>query len=114
MEILNNNIYWCDLPKYSNTILYKRRPCIVISNDIQNKGSKTVNVIPITSNLKRTDLPCHVMVDTGHEYGMAKAEQILTINKESVKLAYKITRLERSKRSKMCIINSDGNYLRIV
>lgn len=86
MEILNNNIYWCDLPKYSNTILYKRRPCIVISNDIQNKGGKTVNVIPITSNLKRVDLPCHVMVDTGYDScGMAKAEQILTINKENVK-----------------------------
>ena len=114
MEILNNNIYWCDLPKYSNTILYKRRPCIVISNDIQNKGSKTVNVIPITSNLKRTDLPCHVMIDTGHEYGMAKAEQILTINKENVKWHIKPLDRRERKRSKMCIINSNGNYLRIV
>lgn len=85
MEILNNNIYWCDLPKYSNTILCKRRPCIVVSNDIQNKGSTTVNVIPITKNFKRVDLPCHVMVYTGHERGMAKAEQILTINRENVK-----------------------------
>lgn len=108
MEILNNNIYWCDLPRYSNTILYKRRPCIVISNDIQNKGSKTVNVIPITSNLKRVDLPCHVMIDTGHECGMAKAEQILTINRENVKWHIKSLDWQEAKEVKCALLTQIG------
>lgn len=108
MEILNNNIYWCDLPRYSNTVLCKRRPCIVISNDIQNKGSTTVNVIPITSNLKRTDLPCHVMVDAGHEYGMAKAEQILTINKENVKWHIKPLDRREAKEVKCALLTQIG------
>lgn len=108
MEILNNNIYWCDLPRYSNTVLCKRRPCIVISNDIQNKGSKTVNVIPITSNLKRTDLPCHVMIDTGHKYGMAKAEQILTIDKESVKWHIKSLDRREEKEVKCALLTQMG------
>lgn len=108
MEILNNNIYWCDLPKYSNTILCKRRPCIVISNDIQNKGSKTVNVIPITSNLKRVDLPCHVMIDTGHECGMAKAEQILTINRENVKGHIKSLDWQEAKEVKRALLTQIG------
>lgn len=108
MEILNNNIYWCDLPKYSNTILYKRRPCIVISNDIQNKFSKTVNVIPITSNLKRMELPCHVMVDAGREYGMAKAEQILTIDKENVKCHIKPLDIREEKEVKCALLTQIG------
>lgn len=108
MEILNNNIYWCDLPKYSNTILYKRRPCIVISNDIQNKGSKTVNVIPITSNLKRVDLPCHVMIDTGHGCGMAKTEQILTINRENVKWHIKSLDWQEAKEVKCALLTQIG------
>ena len=108
MEILNNNIYWCDLPRYSNTVLCKRRPCIVISNDIQNKGSKTVNVIPITSNLKRIDLPCHVMIDTGHECGMAKAEQILTINRENVKRHIKSLDWQEAKEVKRALLTQMG------
>lgn len=93
MEILNGNLYWCDLPHYSNTVLCKRRPCIVISNDIQNKGSSTVNVIPVTSTFKRPDLPCHVFIDAGHQTGMAKAEQILTIDKKNV--VFHIKQLDR-------------------
>lgn len=85
MEILNGNIYWCDIPKYSDTVLCKRRPCIVVSNDIQNQKSKTVNVVPITTNFKRPELPCHVIVKMINNDGMAKAEQILTIERESVR-----------------------------
>lgn len=108
MEILNNNIYWCDLPKYSDTILCKRRPCIVISNDIQNKGSTTVNVIPITKNFKRTDLPCHVLIDTGYESGMAKAEQILTINRENVKWHIKALDRKEVKEVRCALLTQIG------
>lgn len=38
------------------------RPVLVISRDLNNFYSDTVNVIPITSKIKRMDLPCHVIV----------------------------------------------------
>lgn len=81
MDIKRGCIYWCDIPSYSTNILNKRRPCVIISNDINNKGSHTVNVLPLTSRIKKPELPCHVILDDGH---MAKAEQILTIDRSWV------------------------------
>ena len=37
----------------------KRRPVIVVSNNMFNKTSNYVNVVPISSRIKRLDLPCH-------------------------------------------------------
>ena len=65
------------------------RPVIVVSNDIGNAHSETVNVVPMTRHLKKPELPCHMelnpdcitdarrLLDTS----MILAEQITTIGK---------------------------------
>ena len=65
------------------------RPVIVVSNDIGNAHSETVNVVPMTRHLKKPELPCHMelnpdcitdarqLLDTS----MVLAEQITTIGK---------------------------------
>lgn len=81
MDIKSGCIYWCEIPSYSSNVLNKRRPCIIVSNDINNKGSHTVNILPLTSRIKKPELPCHVILSDGN---MAKAEQILTIDRDWV------------------------------
>lgn len=80
--IYKGEIYYCSLPYYSNSVLTKDRPCVIISNSKANETSNTVQVCPLTSTLKRTNLPCHVVLEGG---GMIKCEQIYTIDKEQVK-----------------------------
>lgn len=54
------------------------------------------------------DLPCHVMIDTGHECGMAKAEQILTINRENVKWHIKSLDWQEAKEVKCALLTQIG------
>lgn len=74
------DVYWCSLPTYNDFILDKNRPCLIISNDFQNQGSSTVQVCPLTTSMKRMDLPCHVHTHCG----VVRTEQILTIDKDTV------------------------------
>lgn len=80
MKILQNEIHWCKLPLYSNKVLTKTRPCIILSNSKANEKSTTVQVCPITNTYKRPELPCHVIT----QYGMIKLEQIITIDRDCV------------------------------
>ena len=59
------------------------RPAWIVSNDMNNTHSPTVNIIPITSKAKKT-LPIHVTVDCTAENGLTSqstllVEQIMTV-----------------------------------
>ena len=68
------------------------RPVIVISNNIGNAHSDTVNVLPLTRHMKKPELPCHakltpeVITDTQQilDTSMILAEQITTIGKHTL------------------------------
>jgi len=47
--IKRQEIYWVDLGKTVGTEIYKIRPCLVVSNDQQNKISSKIIIIPLTS-----------------------------------------------------------------
>ena len=38
------------------------RPVVIISNDTNNKFSNIVQIVPLTSQLKKCDLPVHVYI----------------------------------------------------
>lgn len=62
------------------------RPVIIIQNDIGNKYSPTVIVLPITSELKKINMPTHAIIHKSYETGlnvdsMVLAEQIRVIDK---------------------------------
>lgn len=80
MMIRYGEVHWVDLPTYSEFVLTKNRPCVIVSNDFNNYGSSTVQVVPITSSEKRADLPCHITT----EYGMVKCENIMTVDRNAV------------------------------
>jgi len=40
-----------------------RRPILIISNDLANKHSPVVTIVPITSKLRKNPLPTHVLIE---------------------------------------------------
>lgn len=65
------------------------RPVFIISNDLNNKHSPTVNVIPITSRGNKRRLPIHVSIVNYAECGLKRpstmlVEQISTINADDL------------------------------
>lgn len=65
------------------------RPVFIVSNDLNNEHSPTVNIIPLTSRGNKRNLPVHVYLGKYEEYGLKVPstmliEQITTINAESL------------------------------
>ena len=69
------------------------RPVLVISNDTGNANAETINVLPMTSRLKKPNLPCHTLLESGFvtdtrqrlDDSMFLAEQITTIGKSQLR-----------------------------
>lgn len=81
------DMYYANLSK--NTVHSEQggiRPVIIIQNDIGNKYSPTVIVLPITSEIKKESLPTHCVLHKTARNGlnvnsMVLAEQIRVIDK---------------------------------
>ena len=94
------DIYYADLSK--NTVNSEQggiRPVIVIQNDIGNKYSPTLIVLPITSEIKKENMPTHCILHRSIKNGlkvdsMVLAEQIRVIDKSRLKT--KIGHLNKS------------------
>ena len=66
------------------------RPVVIIQNDIGNKYSPTVLVLPITSEIKKKNMPTHCLLHKTEKNGlkvdsMVMAEQIRVIDKSRLK-----------------------------
>ena len=80
--IKRGEIYLANLGNRDGSIQSGIRPVLIISNDINNKFSPTVNVLPITSRAKN-NIPVHVNV--GYSEGLSQestllTEQMVTVN----------------------------------
>ena len=57
------------------------RPWVVVQNEIGNKHSPTSIVVPMTTQMKRLDLPTHVAITWGDLLpSMAECEQVRVID----------------------------------
>ena len=77
-------IYVCNLGTNPGSVQDGNRPVLVVqANDIC-KTSPTVIIAPITSVLKRTDLPGHILLpedcEALHKPSMVILEQMRTVN----------------------------------
>lgn len=105
MEIKRGDIFYANLGRAYNTSEQKGvRPVVVIQNNSGNRYSSTVIVSPLTSKLKKTNLPVHIYIlkdNINHlKYNsVLLLEQIITIDK--VKLTEKIGTLDRKILSKV-------------
>ncbi len=82
------DIVTCDLPYTTETsrVLRGLHPAIVISNDHVNAYSPVVTVIPMTSKMKRLDMPTHVPLNGFglRKPGMALCEQLQSVDRDTI------------------------------
>ena len=88
------DIWFADLGFHAGTSVQGGcRPVLIISNDMGNTHAETVNVLPMTRQMKKPGLPCHTelapdSVSDKHQIldaSMVLAEQITTIGKDQVR-----------------------------
>lgn len=88
------DIWFADLGNHPNSSVQGGcRPVIILSNNIGNIHSDTVNIVPMTRHLKKPDLPCHTEITPDHisdkrqflEPSMVLAEQVTTISKSALR-----------------------------
>lgn len=80
-RIKRGDVYFVQLYNKAEHVQDGKRPCVVIQNNRGNKFSPTLIVIPLTSKIKKTYLPVHVVL--GYET-MALCECVLTISKDQI------------------------------
>ena len=80
-------IYYANLSPVLGSEVDKRRPVLIVSNDINNRNATVVTIAPLTSNVSRI-YPFKVLV-APEDSGLAKpskvqAQQIRTISKQRI------------------------------
>lgn len=76
------------------------RPCVIVQNDMGNKFSPTVIVIPITKEIKKLEQPTHYLIHRSRENGlkhnsMVLGEQVRVVDK--TRLVEKMGRIDNVK-----------------
>lgn len=75
-------VYWVDLEPSVGSEANKRRPCVIVSRDANNRAAATVTMVPVTSNVSRM-YPFDVYLeDTLERPGKVQANQVRTVSKE--------------------------------
>ena len=73
-------VWWVDFDPAVGGEIRKRRPAIVVSNDSANRSLNRVQVVPITSNVRRI-YPGEALVSLRGEDRKAMAHQLMTVSK---------------------------------
>ena len=84
------DVYYADLRPVIGSEQGGIRPVLIIQNDVGNKHSPTVIVLPITSEIKKINMPTHCVIHKSNKNGlkvdsMVMAEQIRVIDKSRLK-----------------------------
>ena len=81
------DIYYADLHPAVGSEMDKRRPVLIVSNNINNKAANTLTILPITSNVNRV-YPFEVLLNPEvsglTKASKAQAQQIRTISKQRI------------------------------
>jgi mRNA interferase MazF len=74
------DIWWVNFDPSVGGEIQKKRPAVVVSNDIANKALNRIQVIPLTSNT-HSIYPAECLVQTPNQPSKAMADQLTTISK---------------------------------
>lgn len=98
LKIRIGDIFYADLNPVKGSEQSGIRPVLIIQNDIGNKYSPTVIGVPITTSIKRTNLPTHVPILSSStdipKDSIILVEQMRTLDKSRLKS--KIGRLDKA------------------
>ncbi|GBF82224.1 type II toxin-antitoxin system PemK/MazF family toxin [Aphanothece sacrum] len=84
---MRGDIYLANLTEGRGSEQAGTRPVIIVQNNNINRFTRTVIVIPLTTNLRRTQIPGTIIIPAG-EGGL---------NQESVALCYQIIVIDRQR-----------------
>lgn len=79
-DVRRGDIIYCDLGLRNGSVQSGIRPCVVVSNDINNIYSTVYIVVPLTSQRKK-DLPTHVEIA---DNSYALCEQVTTVSEQQI------------------------------
>ncbi len=74
-------VWWVNFDPSIGGEIHKRRPAVIISNDVSNKFLNRVQVVPLTSKRERL-YPSEAAVVFGGKESKAMADQLATVSKE--------------------------------
>lgn len=82
-EIKRGDIYKADLSPVVGSEQGGIRPVVIVQNDMGNRYSLTIIVVPITTRLNKKNLPTHTKINNSSllKESIALMEQIRTIDK---------------------------------
>lgn len=72
-------IWWVNFDPSIGQEVKKKRPAVIISNDVSNKYLKRYQVIPLTSNTVKL-YPSETLILVGRKESKAMADQLTTIS----------------------------------
>lgn len=79
MDIRRGQVWWWDCPAHNRKHIQEgRRPVVIVSNDVCNKASPVVTVVPMTTSVKRP-YPQQVPVVMQEHISIAIADQITSV-----------------------------------
>ena len=89
MDIRRGDIVIADLGNSVGSEQGKKRPAIIIQNDIGNKHSPTTIIVPLTSQIKKASQKTHAIIKKTADNGlrcdsMALCEQVRAIDKSRI------------------------------
>ena len=108
-EIKKGDVYYASLNPIVGSEQDGERPVVVVQNNLANKHSPTIIVVPITTVLKRMELPTHIPISKNRflkKDSMILVEQIRAIDKKRLKAYLGHLRLEEMKLVDSAIVNA--------
>ena len=84
-------VWWVNFDPSVGGEIKKKRPAVILSNDVANKYLNRVQVVPVTGNVSRL-YPSEAYVTIAGEQSKAMADQLATVSK--ARLRERIARIE--------------------
>lgn len=89
MDLQRYDIIKAKIKYEGGSVQTKERPYVIVSNPIGTKHATIITVMPLTSKIKKMNMPVHCCISADDnnglsEYSMVLGEQIITISKDEV------------------------------